>query len=220
MVASRSILVLGVPRSGTSAVAGCLYHLGVNMGIGHLQQGNEWNQNGYFEDLRWQKLNKQITGERYGHNEPEAIWRKQAEQYKALAEVCNKQPLWGMKDPRLCFTAQFIWPYLDDCRIVAVYRNPMASATSLVAHSQGNYKGQHGMSLEQAMGLRDLWAEAMEQRLREWDGESITVRYEELLGDTARQVERLARFTFWQTGIVPDYAAAVQFVNPELRHHD
>jgi hypothetical protein len=182
-------------------------------------QGNRWNAKGYFEDLRWQKLNKQITGERYGCKQPESISQRQAEQYRALAETCCTQRLWGMKDPRLCFTAQFIWPYLEDCRIVAVYRNPMASATSLVAHSQGNYKGRHAMSLEQAMGLRDLWAEAMEQRLREWEYETLTVRYEELLSDRTRQVERLARFAFWQTGIMPDYAAAEGFVEPGMQHH-
>ena len=74
-------MVLGAPRSGTSAVAGALHQMGVNMGAGHLQRGNRWNERGYYEDLRWQKLNKQVTGERYGHNQPAVISQRQAAQY-------------------------------------------------------------------------------------------------------------------------------------------
>jgi len=197
-----------------------LHHLGVNMGAGHLQKGNQWNRRGYFEDLRWQKLNKQITGERYGHTQPVTVSQRQAAQYRALAELCNASLLWGMKDPRLCFTAQFIWPWLRDARVVAVTRSPSAAAASLVQHSQENYCGQNGLTLEQAMEIRDLWAEAMEERVRTFHGPVLRVRYEDLTARPEEGIEALAEFAFGGLcGVYPDRLSALQFIDPGLRHH-
>jgi hypothetical protein len=215
----RAILVLSVPRAGSSAVAGALHHLGVDMGGEHLQPGNQWNPGGYFEDLRWQRLNKQITGERYGHCQPKAISQRQEAQYRALAEACEAKPLWGMKDPRLCFTAQFIWPLLDDPRVVAVMRGPAASAWSLMEHSKGNYHGQYRMTLKEATRLRALWASAMERRLADFPGPVQRVHYEDLVKHPKRIVGEMALFAFdGLRGLTPDLGAAVAFVNPELRH--
>ena len=216
----RCVMVLGAPRSGTSAIAGALHHLGVNMGNGHLQQGNEWNKRGYYEDLRWQKLNKAITGERYGHNQPKAISGRQIAQYKALAEVCDTDFLWGMKDPRLCFTAQFIWPWLSEARIVAIERKAESAAVSLLQHSQENYKGHYVMTATVARDLIDLWTEARENRLRQFWGPVLRVQFEELIDRPEEVVYSLAKFTF--DGIrtlKPDRKAAVAFIDPELRHH-
>jgi len=214
-------MVLGAPRSGTSAVAGALHALGVNMGTGHLQRGNEWNERGYWEDLRWQKLNKQITGERYGHNQPAAISARQAAQYRALAEECDaKNLLWGMKDPRLCFTAQFIWPWLEDARVVAVERERTAAAASLLAHSRGNYGSSYAMTPVIAQELTDLWIEAREERLRQFQGPVLRVWYPGLVDDPEAGVDALARFAFrGLRGPAPDRRAAVAFVDPRLKHH-
>lgn len=218
-MASRCVLVMGVPRSGTSAVAGALHHLGVNMGEGHLQNGNQWNAKGYYEDLRWQRLNKQITGERYGHRQPETISDRMREQYRKLAEACNQQLLWGMKDPRLCFTAHQFWRYLDDARMVVVERSPAASAESLMRHSQGNYSGKYAMRLEDAMDLRDLWEDALETRVHEFWGPVMRVQYEELLQRPEDGVDALARFAFHGLDAIPDRESAVKFLEPGLRHH-
>lgn len=216
----RAVLVLSVPRAGSSAVAGVLHHLGVDMGQGHLQKGNEWNQRGYYEDERWVRLDKQVTGDWYGHRQPASISARQAAQYQALAELCDVKPLWGVKNPRLCFTAQFVWPYLEDVRAVAVMRNPMASALSLTRHSERAYGGRHRMPLTRAVELRDLWAEAMEARLREFPGPTLRVYYEELLERPRGLVKDLAAFAFdglrW---LLPDMDAAVAFVDPRLRHY-
>ena len=215
----RCVMILGVPRSGTSAVAGVLHHLGIDMGNGHLQNGNRWNPRGYFEDLRWQKLNKQITGPRYGHRQPATVSERQDAQYKALADLCNVNWLWGMKDPRLCFTAQFIWPHLKDVRIVAVMRNPLSAAMSLMKHSHENYGGEDRMTIDQAIELRDIWAGAMEDRLTEFQGPVLRVFYEELVNRPTGLVKDLATFAFdGLRAAWPDIEAGVQFVEPRLNH--
>lgn len=215
---SRSILVLGVPRSGTSAVAGALHALGVDMGTGHLQKGNEWNERGYYEDLRWQKLNKRITGDRYGTNHPAAIGNGLVEAYQRLIEECEQSPLWGVKDPRLCFTARFIWPMLREPRMVVVHRAPSASAESLMHHSRGNYGGKHAMTLEEAMSVRDTWQEAMNDTVFGFPGPKFIIRFEELLDQPRQVVEQLATFCFDGLSLMPDVKAGQWFIDPNLRH--
>lgn len=216
---SRCILVMGVPRSGTSAVAGVLHHLGVNMGEGHLQPGNEWNPRGYYEDLRWQKANKRITGQRYGTNQPPAIGDSLLEQYERLIVACEQSPLWGIKDPRLCFTASFFWPLLDDPRMVVVHRAPSASIESLMAHSQGNYEGQYAMTKEEAAAIQDEWQQALTDTLFGFSGPKTLVHYEELIDYPRRIVKHLAEFCFDRLPLVPDLDAGRYFIDPGLRHY-
>jgi len=189
------------------------------MGAGHLQKGNEWNERGYYEDMRWQKLNKRITGERYGHKQPKAIGDALLESYERLTRQCSESPLWGIKDPRLCFTVHFFWKFLDDARIVAVQRNPMASAQSLMRHSLENYGGKYAMPLAEAMALRDLWEQAMEERLRQFWGPVMRVQYEELLDRPIEGVDELARFAFHGLALPADRKAGRRFLEPELRHY-
>ncbi len=61
-------MVLSTLRSGSSCVAGALHRLGVDMGAGHFQPADTNNQAGYYEDLRWQAVTKEITGGRYYHD--------------------------------------------------------------------------------------------------------------------------------------------------------
>jgi hypothetical protein len=61
---STLILVTGQHRSGTSATAGCLRHLGVYLGT-HLMPANAANPKGYFEDMRVVQLHDRLL-EFYG----------------------------------------------------------------------------------------------------------------------------------------------------------
>ena len=220
---SRCVMVLGLPRSGTSLVAGILHMTGVNMGEGRLQPADQNNPTGYWEDLRWQALNKRITGIRYGCNEPRDIGTEQKEQYRQLAAECQTRPLWGMKDPRLCFTAQWIWPYLSDCRIVTVRRDFEASVASLVKHSQVSYKRALEMGPERARALLRVWREAMDRRLAEFEGPVLPVEYELLLKEPNEGVRALRRFAHDSLGVAwpsnKQIDAAIRFVAKELNHN-
>lgn len=212
----RCIIVLGIPRSGTSCLAGVLHKLGVNMGSGYLQQGNQSNQSGYFEDLRWQRLNKQITGERYSlldHPNYQTL-----NGYKELATTCNKNPLWGMKDPRLCVTLKYIAPYLEDCRIVAIIRSIKASARSLAEHSRVNYGGAYRMSIGEAEAIQRAWSDHMIRTLDEFDGPIQLVEYIDLINNTKHEVKQVAGFAFKGIGFTPNIESAIRFVNAGLNH--
>ena len=108
---SRCILVLGTGRSGTSAVGGVLYKLGVWMGdtfVGR-DQTNPW---GTFEDAELFAVTRQVMS---GGLSPEA--------YKAQIERRNQRPVWGWKDPGLVWTLEHALPHFEDVRAVFVHRN-------------------------------------------------------------------------------------------------
>lgn len=104
------ILVTGQHRSGTSAAAGCLQHLGVNLGT-CLMPGNHANPKGYFEDMRVVKAHDKLL-EAVGaswdrpHDVP-ADWRKTIAADVAAADLTGillqfkrTSKLFAIKDPR------------------------------------------------------------------------------------------------------------------------
>jgi hypothetical protein len=214
----RCIVVLGIPRSGTSCVARVLHNLGVDMGNGYLQAGNESNARGYFEDLRWQAINKMITGEHY--NLDDNPTEQAMVRYLNLAIECDRKGLWGMKDPRLCLTLKYVRRFLPEYGIVVVRRNNKSAIGSLVRHSTINYDGRYKLSWEQAQAIQQKWEAAMFDRLAEDAGiPTKAIGYEHLLHDPLAVVGELAKFCFEGLSTAPNVEAAVRLVDRRLKHH-
>ena len=211
-------MVLGVPRSGTSCVAGVLWRLGVDMGSGHLPQADRSNVLGYYEDMRWQTLNKMVTGLKYGTKRPTQIDGAQKARYHHLAKKCEAAAdkhgqVWGFKDPRSCITAQFIWPHLEDARMVVTIRNAKHSALSIQKHSQVSYGGKLRMTFEEAGDYIHKFGMALQQTISLFDGPVLMVNYEKLLNRTNKEVARLEEFCYDGLDIKPSYAEFNQALN-------
>ena len=191
---SRCVIVLSIPRSGSSLVAGVLHRLGVDMGEGYLQPPDISNQRGYYEDLRWQKTNKRLVGPRYEMHCLEQIPERIQNKYRKLIAVCETKPLWGMKDPRLCVTLHWITPYLQDARLVIVRRDLGASVRSLVYHSQVSYQGTLEMNDTQARSLLEEWQRIMDWQIATFNGPMLTVNYRDMLNEPMAWVCELNRF--------------------------
>lgn len=92
------ILVLGAGRSGTSAIAGFLHESGISMGRSfHLP--DEFNKNGYWEDLEVQDLDcKYVVLGLHEHEieEPHRLWK---EQFNKL--VSERVEPYGIKEPSM-----------------------------------------------------------------------------------------------------------------------
>lgn len=198
----RCIMVLGVPRSGSSCLAGVLHRLGVDMGSGYFQRADKNNQRGYYEDRRWQKINKDVTGNYqnrlyYDVVQPEALTKKQAARYERVARECAAQPIWGFKNVRTDFTAQFIWPYLKDVRLVVTQRDLEHSARSIKEHSRVSHRGRLAMTIEEARVLIEVYRVALQQRLQEFKGPVHTVNYRRLIAtDKRAEITALRDFCF------------------------
>lgn len=216
MSKSTCIMVIGLPRSGTSATAGLLHHAGVCMERKSMGR-NTLNPRGYYEDLRWQAVNKAWTGKGYALRATPPP-QKIVACYRKLAAAYQSERLWGMKSPRLCLTAPTIWTLLDEVRVVVVLRDFEATVRSLLSHSRIAYKGKRIMSAEAARAKLEHWRGYFEDTVAAWDGPRLTVRYEDLIADPLHEARRLCAFASEATGVELDPAAGAAFVDPSLDH--
>jgi len=221
---SRAIFVLSTPRSGSTATAGALHRLGVDMGEGHLQRPDASNERGYYEDLRWQRINKQLAGYRYETRKVWTLPARQAEQYRLLAAECAQAPLWGVKGPRLAFTFHLVHPlvaHFAKVRVVVVQRARAEVIASLIRHSQVAYGGALRMAEHEAVRLLERWETALAHSLGSFHGPVHVVEYGELMG--ANQVAELhALEAFCTEGLDVQRRGieeALRWLDPGLRHH-
>lgn len=216
---SRCVVVLCLPRTGSSALAGALERLGVPMGRDTWRDG--MNPRGYYEDRRWHRLHTYVTGVRYDVKTPKGLAERHRKAYEKLVVGLNRQPVWGFKDPRTCMVFPHIADLLEDTRVVVVTRDREETALSLKRHSERAYGGQFRMDEEHALAKVDEWQAALDWSLEWWDGPTLEVQYRGLLDDTEATVRALAEFCFKGLPFTPDeerIEAACRWVDPELAH--
>jgi len=107
------VVVFGMHRSGTSAVAGMLHALGVNMG-GRFLEPDAGNPKGYWEDLDMVMLNVGLLRVAGGNWLDPPLGRHIANAHQHLAGQMGRVMVakvkraegrpWGWKDPRNCLT--------------------------------------------------------------------------------------------------------------------
>lgn len=109
---SKAIIVLGMHRSGTSALTGTLAKLGVELGS-DLMKGNAFNKKGYWENQRAERINeeifKKIDRSWYDYRPIQRDWllNRQFDGisrdiHEFIAEQFSGAAVWALKDPRLC----------------------------------------------------------------------------------------------------------------------
>jgi len=119
----KAVIVLGVHRSGTSAIAGALALLGFHPGANLLPAVAGVNDNGFFEDQRVVGLNDEILALcdqdwRWPLSLP-ADWQSLPEiaplrkRARALLVEQNGHHRWLLKDPRMCQTLPLWLAELD-----------------------------------------------------------------------------------------------------------
>jgi hypothetical protein len=226
MADSTAILVLGMHRSGTSATAGWLKTLGVNLGP-YLMAEDPTQPKGYFEHAEIVRIHDELMAvfgsswddprplpEGWEHDQRVRFFRKQ------LMEIIRRdlmtEPLWGAKDPRLCRLLPIWLGMLDELgvsvRAISVLRHPAEVAESLAL--------RNGFSADKS-GL--LWLRYVLEA--EWHSRAIpriAIRYVDLLRASGAESQRVAQ----AFGIVwpkPDGNAAggaADFLERGLRHHE
>src|SRR5580658_3837779 len=144
---STAIVVLGMHRSGTSALTGVLHHLGVELSE-HLMPASRDNPRGYWEHSdvvsvqerlmaalgwAWDDIRSMPAGFEHG----EAAQAACSELAAILHRDFSSAPLWGLKDPRLCRLMPLWTALLADEQVEPRYlltvRHPLDVAASLHA---------------------------------------------------------------------------------------
>jgi GT2 family glycosyltransferase len=223
--AMNAILVLGMHRSGTSALTRLLNLLGCELGT-QLLPAAEDNETGFWEHQGVVLLDDEVlalAGRTWDDPRPIA-WERldgsrlaelRARARATLERDFGSASLWALKDPRLCRLMPFWNPVLAEmnatARCVIALRHPAEVARSL--------RVRNGMSRTRAERLwlsYTLEAERATRRLAR-----TFVTYDQIVDDWRTHLPRIAR----DLGVFDDDAIRratgeiAKFVRAELRHH-
>jgi O-antigen biosynthesis protein len=222
---NRSIMVLGMHRSGTSAFTGVLGLLGVDLGS-KLMPASSANEAGYWEHQEIVNVHERLLGALGSHWDdpsrlPEGWWKLEAvapyrrKLIDIIARDFSASPLWGLKDPRMCRLLPLWTSMLDEleCQVVwvLVTRHPSENIRSLGKRD--------GFSPEKS-GL--LWLQHTLDAERETRNRNrVIITYDQLLENWDGTLERVRRAAGVPWPVPPEVAAAriKEFVDPGKRHH-
>lgn len=223
----RALLVLGMHRSGTSAVTGVLNLAGVRLGAS-LMEGIEGNNaRGFWELLDAVAINERLLhwfGRTWFDLRPlpedwvhASATTEAMEQMRALIQhEFADAPLWALKDPRLCLLAPAWLRTIDAMGMtttcVVVVRHPEEVAASLYARD--------GLSRGYAFVL---WGQYLLAALAAARGRPcVVIDYAGFLADWRQALQAIA--SACGSSAMPawphlDAAAVERFLDASERHH-
>jgi hypothetical protein len=195
----RTVVVLGLARSGTSVVTGILKVLGVDMGPSVDDQANP---RGSHEDLDFAHLHREIferagAGTGYWNPPPrQAILALAPQLESAIRGLLEKKSqgksVWGWKHTRTLLTYELFLPHLVNPQFVLVFRNALATALSSVEHTR---KFQNPLDFTQALKLVHFYHGEMMRFLDDHANvPTLLVSYEDVVADPQQEAARLASF--------------------------
>ncbi|MBP0003650.1 MAG: glycosyltransferase [Cyanobacteria bacterium SBC] len=142
---SRTLIVTGMHRSGTSLMASLIQSVGIHLGD-ELLEADRRNRYGYFEDKEFLEFQRSILQSccvedeegwtDWGWTVSERLDRSRFHQFKerALQLIESREQngkLWGWKDPRTSLMLDFWHELLPDAKYLFVYRYPWDVADSI-----------------------------------------------------------------------------------------
>ncbi len=222
----RLMVILGMHRSGTSALTGGLSTvLGVDLGDNLMKSNPDVNAKGFFEDLAIFELNESILRSLNANWHSLALLSPSAvselshsvffDQAVSLmqAKLASASAIVGFKDPRTAKLLPFWQEVFLACHIEPTYvlavRNPMDVAESLSTRD--------GFAVVKS-GL--LWLQHLLQSLvLSADKPRILVDFDDLLADPAGQMTLLADRLQLSVDEAALHTYATEFLEQGLRHH-
>ena len=153
----RTVLILGMHRSGTSCLTGSLQEAGLQ--LGEVNQKTRCNEKGTRENVAIMELNDAVL-ESAGaswDNPPreDIVWRKDHKVWrKQVIKAAVQEPAWGFKDPRTLLTLDGWLEALPNAQFIGTFRDPIAVAKSL--HVRNGFPLDRGLALWRAYNERLL----------------------------------------------------------------
>ena len=225
--AQSVVVIVGVGRSGTSAITRGVQALGVELGD-RLRPGFGKNPTGFFEDEDLLAINRRlkrllrIRGDSVRLIEPPewqapAVCALQAEAVETVRRRFGGYPLWGYKYARTLRLLPFwrqVFAALDlDVRYVFALRNPLSVARSR-ARLEPRRGTQEQSDLEWLVNVVPYYRDLCQRPV-------VVVDYDLVLAAPAQQLRRIADALRLPVGAPA--AAAIQayaegFLRPGMRH--
>jgi len=187
----KTVVVLGMHRSGTSMTSAILEKLGINMGEETLGAG-ETNPIGHFEDKMFLNLNKRILNDAGGswdsppkHKAILDLKNKYKKEIKKI--ISNKNKNWGWKEPRTSLTIDLYYPYLSNTYFIYCKRNEVDVAKSL--------KKRNDMPLNEGKKLKGIYDDRIDNFLEKINSDrKKVVEYEEILSNPELEIKEIINF--------------------------
>ncbi|MCA8490786.1 sulfotransferase family 2 domain-containing protein [Burkholderia arboris] len=222
----KLIVVLGSPRSGTSATTRGLKALGVELGERLMEANAHVNAKGYWEDVDLHAVNLELEREvggdwdTLGPMRVNEVAQGKRDELHARAVVLLRERLaggmpFGFKDPRTTRVLPFWQPVFEqidaDVRYVIALRNPLSVAFSMARAVQMPQEKAHV-----------LWLEYMVDAVLDSRGcRRVLIDFDVLMTDPLTQLGRMATgvgLPAPQPGdaLYEDYAG--EFLDNSLRH--
>jgi len=139
----KTVVILAMPRSGSSLLAGILHRLGVWMGEDEdIKVGKHLNRYGCYENQSFIALNENILfqakrvpdhSRRLSDNDGliESVVKSYEEKIKNLIRN-NERELWGFKNPTIIYTLPYFYQHLTNPYYICLYRDTDSIARSFL----------------------------------------------------------------------------------------
>jgi hypothetical protein len=217
------ILVLGMHRSGTSALTNALTTMGVNLGENLMPPHAGVNDKGFFEDVEFFALNVKILSflESDWHHlsPPQENYITKLESaglFTAACELVHRKfettHLFGLKDPRIPKLLEF-WKFVfDKCDVSISYlicvRSPLAVADSL--YYRDGFPEEKSLHLWLTHTLNSLFHTHSHRR--------VVVHYDRLLTAPRFELDRISKHLGLEIreNLANEYISG--FLDGSLRH--
>lgn len=219
------VCVLGMHRSGTSAITGLLNKSGIYIGEqDRLLPAQDDNLKGFYENDKICRLNQWLFMRNctdwdcfVGFNKQKLSWLSSVIYLRAVAAelelLFKKHVVAGVKDPRLCLLLPMWRTYFSFKKIVVLHivRHPMEVALSL--------EKRDGFSVEQGLAI---WERHVRSQLYVADGlDSLVVLHSKLMQQPLQEMQRVRQF-MQSAGLdilSLDEQQMNEFISPELFHN-
>lgn len=198
------IVVLGIYRSGTSAITKSLGTMGVRLPDPSKVCYNTFNEKGSWEDpdfcvldgnlIKTLSLREERIREIISLNEEEVDFLCEQEVFKkashlVLEKVRESIPF-GIKDPKFCVLLPFWKKVFKECDVRASFVIALRNPLSVVASIDASQKLLGEQEQEKSFWV---WISYMISCLEQTEGaESLLVDYDQLVQDPVYQVKRIA----------------------------
>lgn len=194
----KSVVILGIARSGTSVTSGILNILGVNMG--NIRSPSRINPKGFYEDYEFNLLIQKMW-RAAGAREKDTFWNPPdlkrvralrnnfAKEIRELvAQKSQGKTLWGWKSPRTSIVIGAFLPHLKNPHVIVVLRNPLD-----IVQSATNSK--HVNNKEYALKMVAFhFGVIMDFLARHPRIPCLFVSFEEVVADPVKEARKMANF--------------------------
>ncbi len=221
------IIVLGMHRSGTSAITRGLETLGVSLGNQLVTGKAGENDKGFFEDREFLDLNQTLLADLgtswdalgnfpISTGSSLKIQKYQFSFSQLIKNRFQETDYYGLKDPRFCKLLPLIEPVLLDLginvRLIIASRNPLSVANSILKRNQ----------IPLVKGLY-LWFEHTILSLQySKNYPRLVVDYDRILKNTTNEIKRVADFLEINHQVLAEdlYSYQSIFLDSKLRHSE